>query len=106
MLISVHKNQNNRQLSSRIHQMRCLHPLPSKKSRYSVEHGRGINILFSQIVENFQMKRSIVPFVRLAEINCDLDSKVLSQFIGCELLPFRPALQEDKERCWQNIRQH
>ena len=99
MLISIHEDNDQGNLSSSIYKMTGLNPVPAEKSSHSVESGCGINVFPPQVVKDLHVQRPVTPVVGFVEINGDLNSHRVWHFTAPGPEPLRPALHRGKVYC-------
>ena len=73
MLVSVHKDYDDREFASGLDQSRSVHAASPRESGDRMKRRGTGDVLLPQVSEDFQMQRLMVPFIRLVQIERDLD---------------------------------
>src|SRR5262249_55882599 len=92
VLVGIHEDDDDGQLSSRVHQMAGLNLVSSKKSSHCMERRRRVGVFFAQVIENFQWQRPMMPLVGFVEVNRDLNSHGVWHFTAPAPGPCRRVL--------------
>src|SRR5215470_2277953 len=77
-----------------------LNLLTSQKTRHGVCHGRGINILLVQIIQDLHMQRPVLPLVGFIKVDCYLDRHGVWHFTAPVPAPSQPARRPDTASYW------
>src|SRR5207244_1707254 len=72
MFISIDKDDDYRELAASIDEVAGLYSLTSEKSGDGMEGDRSINIFLTQVIENFNVERPMMPLIGFVEIDGDL----------------------------------
>src|SRR5579862_3130646 len=100
MLIRVNEDDDDRQLAAGIDEVGSFHPMATEKSRDRMDGRRAVYVLFPQVVEDFDVKRAMMPLVRFVEIDGDLNCHSVWHFTAPSPEPCPPARQADKAHYW------
>src|SRR5438552_18353726 len=73
VFIGIDKNDDHGELAASVDEVAGLDSLTSEKSCNSVEGDRSINIFLTQVIENFNMERPMMPLIGFVEVDGDLD---------------------------------
>jgi len=57
----INESDNNRKVTARLNEMSCTYFVSSEEPRNGVQHRRSSDILFAQVLENFQVQGTVMP---------------------------------------------
>src|SRR5215470_2074272 len=64
-----------------------LYALSAEESRHTVHCSRRIHIFLTEVVEDLNVQRAVMPLVRFVQIDCDLHSHCIRHFTRVPAIP-------------------
>jgi hypothetical protein len=61
VLIGINESDDHREIAASFNEVGCMYFISAKESGYGMKNHRSSDILFTQILENFQVQGAMVP---------------------------------------------
>src|ERR1035437_9500773 len=100
VLVGIDKGNHNRQIASCLNQMGGLDAASALETRDRVEDYGAGNVFLTQILEHFQVQRTVMPGIALREIHGYLHSHRSCHFTTPARLPRPRRLHPGKAHYW------
>src|SRR5437762_14366232 len=106
MFIGIDKDDHYRELAASVDEVAGLDSLTSEKSGDGMEGDRSINIFLTQVIENFNVDRPMMPLIGFVELDGDLYRHRVWHFTAPAPVPCpRAPLRGPADCCWGSSRQ-
>src|SRR5438477_11230971 len=82
MFIGIDKDDHYRELAASVDEVAGLDSLTSEKSGDGMQGDRSKDIFLTQVIENFNMERPMMPLIGFVEVDGDLHRHGVCHFIA------------------------